>query len=349
MSKQEALQQAARARARRTPKPASAQRQAPALPVNTNALHLLTHPLLPRRGNGGVRVAVTQRLQAQYGNRAVQRFLRAAGPARARTAPSPALRPGICLPEGLVAGGGAAPYAAPAHAEEKVTAHLDAGETSPWGEIDGRLGSDVKPHVFVNNGKKGQGPVYWGGGNGGQGEQDVGSIDLVAPEYDGLEPPDKDQPAAAWVKPTTGTATVTRSYRGVTPGPAGATGGFYFTPKASVRADRHEELHVQSSKSLHDVYIKPLEARVAKHQGDKQALKFGKTKAEAIEALKAFLDWNASVTAFQTKDAEANQGGGSVDATDMAQADFVQNRGPKTIGGVNYANLIAMPGEPDPM
>ncbi|MSP63778.1 MAG: hypothetical protein EXR72_26220 [Myxococcales bacterium] len=269
-------------------------------------------------------------------------------PAPVVTAVSIPVFPSLCRPGVAAAPGKAGEAAVKAIACEHKQATLHEGPRNRFGEKTGVQSSDVKPALFFNGGKVGQGPVYWGGGNGGQGQQNVGSIDLVAPEYDGAEPADKDKPARAWIRAATGTASVTRSYMGVTPGAAGATGGFYFTAKASVRTDRHEELHVSSSKMLHDAYIKLLEARIAKHTGEANALAHGKSKAEAIDALKSFLDWNAAVTAFQTKDAAANQGGGSTDSVDMASADFVQNRGPKKIGGVNYANLIAMPGEADP-
>ncbi|MEE6273596.1 hypothetical protein V2J56_09585 [Georgenia sp. MJ206] len=211
-----------------------------------------------------------------------------------------------------------------------------------FGEIDRGVVSGTVPHVFQDNGKNGVGLVNWAGGDGGAGEQSVGSITLLAPLY-GFAEPTATTGAKAWVRPATGTATVTRSYKGVQ---HGANGTFYFTRRACARADVHERLHVSSSEALHDAHIAPLEARVATHRGEPAALVSGATGAEALAALKALVDWNAAVSAFSSADRAANTPMGTVDTTDMARADFIRNYGPRTVGTVAYASYIDTPPGP---
>ena len=277
----------------------------------------------PPRLSGALGAAEVLSLQRSVGNQAVQLLI------QRRTDESPA--------EGLAS---RAPIGVPI---EKEAATADLSNRNAWGEIDGKVQTNVKPHLFTDGGKVGIGPVYWGGGDGGQGQQNVGSIDLIAPEYERTEPAAKDKPATAWVKPGTGEAKVTRSYKGVLNGDQG--NGFYFSKGAVARADKHEVLHVKSSQGLHDSAIASLEKRVGQHAGQAKALEFGKTGAEAIDGLKAKVDWNASVTSFQKHDTAANQGGGSVDSTDMAQPDFVANYGPKKVKVNDIASYIGMPGE----
>jgi hypothetical protein len=214
-------------------------------------------------------------------------------------------------PAALELGGatGAAPLQAqPIGFGDKVPT-LAAGERNEWGELTGELTSDVPPTVFVNGGNTGNASVWWGGGgNGGQGNQGVGTITLVAPEYEGKDPAAAGGTASAWIKSSTGKATVTRSYRGVL---AGANGTYYITARAQARIDTHERLHVSSSRSIHDAQISPLETRVADRTGEAKALASGATRAAAITALKTEINWNTSVESFRTADTTANTPGGT--------------------------------------
>ena len=211
--------------------------------------------------------------------------------------------------------------------------------------MDGELGSDTVPHVFVNNGKAGVGLVNWAGGPGGAGQQATGSITLVAPAYDGAEPASPGATARAWVQPGTGRATVTRSYLGVQ---AGANCTYYFTARACARADVHEQLHVTSSQALHNTHISPLERRVAQHTDAPKALAVGVNRAASIRALQTFVDWNAAVQAFQNADTAANTPGGTVDAADIASPTFIRNIGPGTVNGVAFNSRIVAAGEAAP-
>ena len=212
------------------------------------------------------------------------------------------------------------------------------------GLLDGELGSDVVPTVFVNPGKTGAARAHFAGGAGGQGNQAAGAITVVAPTIDSADPPAAGGTARAWVRPGTGRATVTRSFTGVLAGRNGPA--WYVTTRAALRADRHERLHVASSRGHHNTHIRPLETRVAPRTGTARALRSGTTRAAATAALVAELDWNTSITNFQTADTADNTPGGTVDTTDQARADFWADYGPRTVRGVAYAHYADIPPGP---
>jgi len=227
---------------------------------------------------------------------------------------------------------------------EGETANLNVGEVNEWGEIDGTLTSDVFPLMFVDNGKTGSGIVHWAGGNGGQGNQNAGEITLIAPQYESRNPVNAGESAQAWIRPGTGKATVTRSYRGVLTGANGPN--YYFTGRAAARGDHHEQLHVNSSRSIHNTFITPLDQAVDMHTGEAKALKSGSTNAQATTALQNLLDWNTRITNFRNADVAANQPMGTVDTADMATADFIRDYGPRAVASVNYAHYIDIPPGP---
>jgi hypothetical protein len=276
------------------------------------------------------------KLQRQYGNRTVLKVI--------GTNRTPAIQRQM-EDEGLT---GAEPIEGNPMEETYQPVTLEEGETSEWGEFDGLLDSDINPRLFIDGGKTGTATVHWGGGSGARGNQGVGSISLVAPVYD-------SEPAAgagtdhatawAWIRPGTGRATVTRSYTGV---PVGANNTYYITARAAARIDRHEAEHVNSSRSIHDANITPLETRIAQYTGRDNALKQGTTAAEAIAALQAIIDWNTAITAFRTADTTANTPGGTTDTTDQASADFYFDYGPRSVGNVNYAHYVDTPPGPPP-
>lgn len=241
---------------------------------------------------------------------------------------------------------GAAPFEPVALEEEPEMATMETPATNEWGEFDGLLTSDVVPHAFSNRGKTGSAIAHWAGGTGGRGNQGVGTIDVVAPQYDSEAPipGDPDHTTAwAWIRPGTGTARVTRSFTGVTPG---ANNTFYVTTRASIRMDTHERLHVRSSRTIHNTNITPLEARVRANRGRNRALRTGATTADAIAALRTLVDWNTAITAFQTADTTENTPGGTVDTTDAATANFYFDYGPRTVRRVAYAHYIDIPPGP---
>ena len=83
------------------------------------------------------------------------------------------------------------------------------------------------------------------------------------------------------------------------------------------RVDRHERLHISSTKLIHDTNIVPLERRIAKHRplarmpfigliwGGAKPLQAGSLAADAIAALTTFVDWNTATTNFTTADVAA--------------------------------------------
>ena len=226
---------------------------------------------------------------------------------------------------------------------EEESASLDDGEVNEWGEIEGVLGSDVVPKVFVDGGKSGSDIVNWVGGPGGAGNQAVGSITLVGPVYEGLDPATDGMTATAWIRPGTGTATVTRSYQGVLVGANGKN--YYFTAAAAARVDVHEQLHVDTSLAIHDANIAPLEERISRHTGQDNPKPSGSDADEAIAALQAIIGWNAAIANFRTVDLVANRPGGTVDASEAAAPDFIGDYGPRTVDGANYTNYIdVLPG-----
>ncbi len=239
------------------------------------------------------------------------------------------------------------PISAEGHGEP---VQLVPAELNEFGEMDGDLKSPQRACVFVDGGRVGEAAIYWsgGGGNGGRGQQGLGDITLVAPAYDGADPAKAGDQATAWVNVGTGTATVTRSFMGV---PNGANGTWWFTAAARTRVDTHEKLHIAATKKAHDTHIVPLEKRIADATGSAKAFKSGATKADAITALKTQIDWNTSITAFQTEDRTQNTPGpplGPVDAADKSSGTYVTDYGPRAVAGVNYAHYADVPPGPGP-
>jgi hypothetical protein len=245
---------------------------------------------------------------------------------------------------GLFAG---EPVSAEGHGEAPP---LQEPPTNEFGEYDGVLESDHKACVFVDGGRVGEAAVYFtgGGGNGGRGLQGLGDIALVAPVYEGADPASAGDQATAWIKPGTGTATVTRSFRGVL---AGANGTWYFTAAARTRVDTHERLHIAASRAVHDLHIVPLERRIAAHTGQPNARASGATRADAIAALQRYIDWNTAVADFRTEDTRQNTPGpplGPVDAADLARPDFIVDYGARAVGTANFAHYVDVPPGPGP-
>lgn len=148
--------------------------------------------------------------------------------------------------------------------------------------------------------------------------------------------------ARAWVMPMTWHATVTRSYTGV---PVGANGTWFITANAAARIDRHEELHIAASQRHHDAHIKPLEVRCLKHQSEPRALVHGDTRARAIAALTAFVDWPAAIQRFRDADTAENSPMASLDRADLATKDFCHAYGPYTdpATGLSYDQIVDAP------
>ena len=103
--------------------------------------------------------------------------------------------------------------------ESTITARPRSGRAklNEFGELTGEVDTGVAACLFIDGGKVGEGKVYWSaGGDGGQGQQNVGSVDLAAPEYEGSDA-SGDQPAKAWIKDDTVTK-VDQNLQGRPPG-----------------------------------------------------------------------------------------------------------------------------------
>lgn len=211
------------------------------------------------------------------------------------------------------------------------------------GLIDGEWSSELVARTFVNGGKTGTATVNWVGGVGGT-TPGVGAITTVAPVIEKAAPAAAGGTAQAWVRAGTGKATVRRSYTGVLVGANGAS--YYITARAAARIDRHEENHIAHSRTHHNTFVTPVEARVARHTGQAKALSHGATDAAAKTALETFLDWNSSITSFRNADTADNTPGGTVDTADAASAGFYRDYGARAVGGVNYAHYIDTPPGP---
>jgi hypothetical protein len=215
-------------------------------------------------------------------------------------------------------------------------------QTNEEGLLEGYLSSDVAPHVFVNGGRTGRSAAHWAGGSGAQGNQAVGAVTLVAPRIV-TRPATRTSLAQAWVQPGTGRATVTRSYTGTLIGRNSAS--WYITRAAALRFDRHERLHIASSRSIHNTHIVPLERRIARHRTRRRALS-GPTVAAVRTVLQNLINWNNTIRRFRTADTAANTPGGTVDTVDTARADYPIDYGPQRVGRVRYAHYADVPPGP---
>ncbi len=295
------------------------------------------------RVDSAMRAGLVSRLQRVVGNAAIQRALAGASAAAA-------IPPAAMLDEGKTGTeplGQPQPQPLPLQAEGGGATPLGR---SPWGDIDGGLVSDNKPKAFVDGGKTGAAVVHWAGGGGGRGNEGVGTIQqLVAPVYEGRDGQPANaqgqgaKPAKAWIKPGTGKIKVKRSYKGVV---VGANGSYYITRRAMRRIDVHEEKHVSSTKSIYRTHLKPLERRVSRRRGRRSGLSAGNTRDEAIAQLRAEIDWNDAIMDFENQDTTENIPMGTVDTTELAQADFYFDYGPRTVKGANYDHYVDTPPGP---
>ena len=263
-------------------------------------------------------------LQRSHGNQFVQRLFARAMEPEERTG------------EGSIQG-------VPVTEESEVAVPI-LSQVSEFGEIDGLVTSNVYPHSFVNGGKTGSAMIHWVGGTGGVGNNPVGEINVVAPDYQNQDPTGGAVQGMAWIRPGTGTARVRRSFTGAPAGPNGPTA--YLTTRGSIRVDVHERLHIASSRAHHNTHITPLERRVAQRRGRAAALAAGTTGAEAQTALQTFINWDTAVTNFVNADIADNTPGGAVDTADLASGTYIQDFGPRTVRRVNYAHYYDTPPGP---
>lgn len=233
----------------------------------------------------------------------------------------------------------APPKAGPLTDTMGVSAHPQT--KTEHGDIDGVLGGDSCPYAFVFGGRTGAAPGWIFGGNGGHGNEFVGSAITVAPQYDS----DVHQgQGRAWIRALTGLIVVPRSYTGITGG--AMPNGWYVTPMAIQRIDQHELLHVNMSHMLHNMHLAPLEARIAGRTGQANALVHGATAAEAVLALQAQIAWNPSLLQFYNADVAMNIPYGGVDMADVMSGTYPVDLGPRVIWGTPYAHVFGVPNDP---
>lgn len=205
-------------------------------------------------------------------------------------------------------------------------------------------GHHLIPHAFTDGGRTAS--VVWagGGGAGAHGNQNAGSLQTnIAPTFFQTSPT-----ADAWIREGTGRIDVIRSWTGVNAGDQG--NGFFLTAAAAARINSHETLHVANSQGHYNADIDPLLDRV-----------FGKTMdvvlansllpsaaPRSIPALKAIIQWPASVTRFQNGDMADNNAMGTVDTADLATGTYPIDAGPGTVAGKAFNHRVRTPGEANP-
>jgi hypothetical protein len=225
----------------------------------------------------------------------------------------------------------------PAVAAPQAEFH-DLGRTGTARFGDAQVLDDSYPHAFTHRGKTGT--VVWGGGGGAgsRGNEPAGSVQVnVKPVYEAS--PVTGGTSEARVRARTGRLDVIRSWVGVNGGDQG--NGYYLTPGAAARFDRHELLHVGNSRTHYSHHIDPLLTRVGERRS-------AATQADAIAALRTFINWRRSVTAFQHADNADNRPMGRVDNNDLASGTYPIDVGAGTVGGTAFTHRVRLPSEPNP-
>lgn len=234
--------------------------------------------------------------------------------------------------------------------EEAETGGLNVAKVSEFGDMDGEVDSGVHTHAFSSKGKTSTAKWHHAAGpNGGTGYS-PGSPTLVAPNYKSAAAAKAGGQATAWIEAGTGTAKVKTWFIGVPSGDngtanwAGSGGGLvYLTSSAVSRMDTHERGHSTESKTVHDATIKPMETRISTYRGVNHKTMKGADTAAAIAALQTHIDWNTTITKFNTDDVAANTPMGTWDTTDQAKANFYHDKGAKKVKGTDYGHYIEAP------
>ena len=197
-----------------------------------------------------------------------------------------------------------------------------------------------RPVSFVGGGRTGT--VAWagGGGAGPHGNEPVGSIQFHFPPLYWSRSNGLFSDSEAWVLPGSAQLFVRRSWLGSDAGDQG--NGWYVTPAAAARLDRHEALHVITTMSHYMSDLLPVLTRAATLRTTAY------TQVQALLQLRDQLAWAAGVQAFQAADTADNQPMGTVDSAELSSGTYVVNVGPGTVGGTAYTNRLKIPSEPNP-
>lgn len=205
------------------------------------------------------------------------------------------------------------------------------------------------PKLFVDGGRTGAVIYAGGGGAGPHGNQMTGSIQAsVVPIYDSRSL-GAFSGSEAWGRTGTGSLTVTRSYVGMSSGDQG--NGYYVTARAASRADQHEDAHVQNSRGHYNTYLQPLLTRILNYTpapagGGRVITRYLQTDARS--ALESHINWQSSITSFQTNDTADNRPMGAIDQSYLASSTRIVDGGPGTVGGTAYQHRIHILTEPTP-
>jgi hypothetical protein len=126
--------------------------------------------------------------------------------------------------------------------------------------------------------------------------------------------------------------------------------GFFLTAPAAARINQHELQHVANSRGHYDADISPLLNRVLSFTMDLVTARalLRPASPRSIPALKAIIQWPASITRFQTGDKADNKPGGTVDTADLASGTYPVDAGPGTVAGTAFTHRIRTPTEANP-
>jgi hypothetical protein len=197
------------------------------------------------------------------------------------------------------------------------------------------------PTAFVDGGRTGSTAWAGGGGAGPKGNEKSGSYTAVPPVYAARG--NWFSNADAWVE-SGGTVDVKRSY--VTSNPGDQGNGWWVSPLAAARLERHEQMHVATAQSDYASSIDPMLRQV----GTSATLGKGKMfwKSDAIALLKKTIGWESALKKFEEQDSNNNGQGGWVDQMDIYGGSWPATVGPREIEGKVYDKVLVMGSESDP-
>ncbi len=202
---------------------------------------------------------------------------------------------------------------------------------------------DLRPHAFTGGGRTGTKAWAGGGGAGPKGNQPAGSMEKVDPDYDSYWGGFTEN-ADAWVMEGTGIVNVKRDYVSSAPGDQG--GGWYVTDKAAAALEKHEQKHVRESRSVYIDKVQPLLDRIANSYSYGKGKVYKSVDAKAL--VRRYVDWPASIRAFDEDDNASNAPGGRVDTEDQGSVNFPNQIGAGTVNGKEFQNRLKMPTEEAP-
>jgi hypothetical protein len=248
--------------------------------------------------------------------------------------------------------GGPFPIAAETSAASAADGFSDAGRAGsvPFGEAADEgfdpldPDDDLRPRVFIAGGQTGKKAWAGGGGAGPKGNQEAGSAETVEPDYDSNWGGFTEN-ASAWVIDGTGTVKVSRDYVSSDAGDQG--NGWYVTDKAAAALKAHEERHVAKSREVYIGRIQPLLDRIAGSYSYGHGKVYKSSDAKAL--VRRYVDWAASIKAFNEDDIAWNAPNNMIDSEDVGSSRYpVPFNKPRKVNGKEFPFLLRMGDEPNP-